>query len=146
MSENLNQTNHYEPSQELRDFCYALLASGVTPNFRDTERQTGISRGKFHYAHRTSEEFRNWYKELSSARRSSQRIIVDHSLIEAIKKGDVPAMRLFYELEGDIKSKGTEVNVKTFVNNKGSNGNVNVSAEDEAFVNEQRKWLTTPTA
>jgi hypothetical protein len=111
-SNKTQQKRLYIPSIEIRRFVSALFLDEVAGRPYRAEKLTGIPRHKY-YTLLENPEFVKWFDEQRMKYRKAQAPIVDKALMNAVEMCEVPAMRLFYELEGSVKNS----------NGKNSNGN-----------------------
>lgn len=107
MPETLQIPSHishdYLPSLELRQFVHILLSEEVKGNKAEAARRTGCDVGRFYYAFRMSPEFRAWFSEQCDLFLGKNEAIPAYSLLNQIVKGDVQAIRAYYELRGKLK-------------------------------------------
>lgn len=118
-SKKLNDLNDYIPPVEIRKFVQVLLSEEVKGNKEDAQRKTGVDKGKFYHQFKTNPKFREWYSNQCDEvlLRNGEAIAVN-TLIDSMKRGlnKLQAVRLFYELNGKIKS-GININNNNYVSN-----------------------------
>ena len=94
----------YQPSVPLRQFVQALLSDDVSGNKSKAEMVSGVRRQRF-YQNMTKPEFRQWFNEQCDKVLLINQATVTGSLLSMATKGDVTAIRTYYELIGKLKNK-----------------------------------------
>ena len=94
----------YQPSFALRQFVQALLSGEVGGNKTKAEMVSGVRRQRF-YNNMAKPEFRNWFNAQCDKVLLVNQARVTSALMSSIVKGDVSAIRTYYELIGKLKNK-----------------------------------------
>ena len=122
VNENGKKSHKYEPPEDLRRFVEVLLSEEVKGNKVKAESITHVSRGKFYWHYRKHSEFREWISDQCDLLLGRYEGIAVFSLLGALLKNDVQAIRTYYELRGKLKhivkneSAMVEVKVPTVIN------------------------------
>ncbi len=98
------KSNEYQPSVALRQFVQALLSEEVAGNKTRAEAASGVRRQRF-YKNLTNPEFRIWFSRQCDEVLLINQASVASSLLSMATKGDVSAIRTYYELIGKLKNK-----------------------------------------
>lgn len=93
----------YIPPVALRRFCMTLLSGECMGSKEKAMALSGIDKGKFYYAFRTSVDFRKWYSEQCDLFINSNEGLISSALLRACLQGEVSAIRTFYEMKQKIK-------------------------------------------
>jgi hypothetical protein len=101
---NDTKSYNYQPSVPLRQFVQALLSDDVSGNKSKAEKITGVRRQRF-YQNMAKAEFRQWFNEQCDKVLLINQATVAGSLLSMATKGDVTAIRTYYELIGKLKNK-----------------------------------------
>ena len=101
---NNTKSYDYQPSAALRRYVQALLSDEVKGNKTLAEQVSGVRRQRFYY-NMTKPEFRQWFNDECNIVLLINRARVDFFLLSMIEKGNVVAMRTYYELIGVLKNK-----------------------------------------
>ena len=104
MNEIATKSYDYQPSAALRRYVQALLSDEVKGNKTLAEQVSGVRRQRFYY-NMTKPEFRQWFNDECNIVLLINRARVDFFLLSMIEKGNVVAMRTYYELIGVLKNK-----------------------------------------
>ncbi len=94
----------YQPSVALRQFVQALLTDDVSGNKSKAETVSGVRRQRF-YKNMKKPEFRSWFSRQCDEALLVNQARVTSSLLSMATKGDVSAIRTYFELIGKLKSK-----------------------------------------
>ena len=97
-------THSYQPSVALRRYVQVLLSDGVSGNKSKAEQVSGVRRQRF-YKGMAKPEFRNWFNAQCDKVLLVNQARVTSALMSSIVKGDVSAIRTYYELIGKLKNK-----------------------------------------
>lgn len=113
MKNNITKSDKYQPPLSLQRYVEILLSLGVMGNKLEAERMAGVNRQQFYYHYNKHSEFREWFASQCKKFLLSNESIAAKKLIERISSGDVQAIRLFYELKGDIGRGAAIINNNT---------------------------------
>lgn len=105
-------SNDYIPKMELRIFVDCLLSTDVMGNKDEAQRRTGISKGMFYYHLKHAkdrDQFTQWFIDQCRKILLSERGAVTLALVKKAKDGDIPGIRTFFELTGDLKGSGLNI-------------------------------------
>lgn len=103
-AKNVSDVNEiaYEPPVALKRFCMALLSEQAMGNKEKAQEISGVDKGKFYYAFHRNDKFRTWYSEQCDKFVNSNEGLVSFALMREILRGEVPAIRTFYEIKRKI--------------------------------------------
>jgi len=113
-NKNVTKSDTYMPPLPLVRFIEALLSPEIMGNIKKAEKATGCYRQKFYY-HWKHPEFRQYYVEQVDRFLRSSEAIAAGKLVDAIREGDVAAIKLFYEIIGRIR--GGSISLSATFNN-----------------------------
>ena len=99
------KSTEYQQKQSMRIFVEVLLSSAVLGNKSLAERISGVKRQNFLWHMRVKPEFRIWFEAQCDRALMSRRANVDRYLLKQIVKGDISAIRTYYEMIGKLKNK-----------------------------------------
>lgn len=95
--------NTYVPPMELVHFVQALFNPDVKGRIKTAAKVTGVDKGKFYHALKKP-EFKKWLADQVKDFLARNAPRVATALMKECLKGNVPAIRTYYELEGRLKS------------------------------------------
>ncbi len=98
-----NKPCEYTPPQNMRTFVQVLLSEEVKGNKSKAESICKVNRQLFDYHYKKHPEFRAWVSEQCDLLLGKYEVIAGYSLIGALLKNDVMAIRTYYELAGKLK-------------------------------------------
>lgn len=106
-------SSEYIPPFSMRKFIEALISEEVKGNKTEAERRTGVKRERFYYYFNRYPEFRKWFSNQCDKVLGKNEAIPPYALMSAIIKGDVQAIRTYYELIGKLKHQITDMKQET---------------------------------
>lgn len=108
----LTEFHDYIPTMKMRLYVGCLLSVEVKGNKEEATRRTGVSKQLFFYhlkSAKDKDQFTAWYIDQCRKFIVSFRDRISVALIDKAASGDVSAIRLCFELMGDIKSGGVNI-------------------------------------
>lgn len=106
MDEKQRKPDDFQPPEDIRRFCEALMSEEVKGSKTKAQDLTHVDRGRFYYFWSKSPhkfEFRRWFTDHCDDILGINEAIPPYALMSEVIKGNVEAIKTYYKLRGKLR-------------------------------------------